>query len=466
MAELEVDKIKNFFSDSMAKVVETITETPDAITTERSETDNDGNSFKISEKKNLKNMGSDDAASGMTGSNYQGRSSDDAVNNVYPASNIFDELRLENKYKNPSDANAGFLNEPMELTTDDIKNIESSRNTQAALSELDKDIKFADGDKAAISKAGEDFMDGMGTFFETNPQLAKSATTMMGAMLLGEDFQNAMTTGFGIVQETKELEEAATEAQGQKVVEMLIENAEYINPEVLENTLNEYNFLSPAERKNIELLFGISRTKGLEVLDKERIALNKEQLLGVTTAWKDMSDAFLTKDNKPYLKEAIDRLQAYVMSKRGRMSILNLEERNTISSTISAWVRLANDGMEDSDYSTGYQKAGSMEAIYEGMHGQVRKDSDGNFVRDINVPEKYSGHNMVILETLRTKGISGLKNEEEINEWLAKKEAIFQDSVAGKGPYGALEKDDDGNLDYPEYINWLYNQVKRDFSSK
>jgi hypothetical protein len=73
---------------------------------------------------------------------------------------------------------------------------------------------------------------------------------------------------------------------------------------------------------------------------------------------------------------------------------------------------------------------------------------------------------MVILETLRTEGISGLKNEEEINEWLAKKEAIFQDSVAGKGPYGALEKDDDGNLDYPEYINWLYNQVKRDFSSK
>ena len=107
-----------------------------------------------------------------------------------------------------------------------------------------------------------------------------------------------------------------------------------------------------------------------------------------------------------------------------------------------------------------------MEAIYEGMYGQVRKDFNGNIVSDIPVPEDLAGQNMILLQTLRTEQISGLKNEEEVTDWIVKKQAIFEDSVAGKGPYGQMVEDNDGNRDYPEYITWLYNQVQRDFSQE
>ena len=347
------------------------------------------------------------------------------------------------------------------LTEEDKTELNNNSTARQMVQEYKSDIDAAGDNENLLSKASEEYNQGVNEINKINPKLAKSLFAAGAAMLMGQSFGDALATGFGVIEEAEQEKIAQDQANSEDVIKMLIDNAAYLTPAILKDTLDKYPSLSKSRRASIEKMFEISGG----VQGSINLKANLEAL---DNKWTGIINPYLKEENKLYAIENLDRLKLYVMNKKGIKNILESpEEADAINATISAWLREAEAGIKEAKGNiNGYKAAGSIEAIYEGMHGQVRYDVGGDIVHDIPVPKKYEPHNFILLETLRTEEISSLKNQKEIDEYLAKKEAIFMDSVAGVGPYGKMIKDEEGGVQYPEYVNWLYNQVQRDFGSE
>jgi len=340
------------------------------------------------------------------------------------------------------------------ISQEDIKVITSSPTGQAMAEELQADIDAADGDENILSGVVKDFNAGLDALMGYDPQLAKSLFAAMGAMLMGQSFGDAIATGFGVMEEAAMLEEAADKAAAQEVIAMLVENAPYLNDEVLMTLLKEYD-LGVEESQRIWDMWEISKLAG-----EGKKA--QQAFVDLTKRWGDL-DKYVTADNSLHMRPAIANLMGYVMPKnkaRGT-SILKDAEWGAINDTIGLWGKQVEDLIDEGwSRENAVNEVGPMEAIWEGMHGSYRYDEKGKVEKSVGIPNKEMEKlNLLAIETLRTKQLTGL-DEKDIPEYIAKKHREFMKTVAGKGPYGKQDKD--GN--YPKYIKWLYEQVLDDFT--
>jgi len=357
------------------------------------------------------------------------------------------------------------------VTAEDIAIIGASANGQSMAEEFGNDLAAANGDPAKIDAAKAEFGDGLFDLSEYDPQLAKSLFAMMGAMLMGESFGDAMATGFGVMEEAAQEEEAANKAAADEVVAMLIDNAEYLNDDVFFATLAQYN-LSNEQLKDITMKYGIAKSA----------AQNKKTATDLATAIadldkfeKDVVALYTDSDNVGAVAPKVRQLLTYVHDQLNNQAnptwILdpkNRENRDALEEAIGTYAKRYDQYTAMGEDGIGLLKtleAGGMEAIWEGQRGTVGMVDGKPAMGKVLVPESQEPLMMAITSIANIK----MKDEKKRNQYLAEKHDYWKKNVEGKKGM-AYNQDYDsviatGYLSKPEeygYLGWLYHQLQAD----
>lgn len=181
------------------------------------------------------------------------------------------------------------------VNVDDVTTINNSASGQAMAQEFQNDLAQANGDPAKIEAAKSEFESGLFDLSQYDPQLAKSLFAMMGAMLMGESFGDAMATGFGVMEEAKQEKEAADTANDQKIIEMLMDNPQYMNPDDFLAALQELGI----SEKDLPYYKSIFASKAYETNAKAALEATKKQANSIKTIKSDLIDS----DSQKYLGE-------------------------------------------------------------------------------------------------------------------------------------------------------------------
>ena len=351
------------------------------------------------------------------------------------------------------------------LNATDVQVIAQSASGTEALEELDKDIKAANGDDNLIAAAGQEFMDGISDLGEYDPQLVKSLFAMAAAMMMGESFGDAMATGFGVMEEAAMADEAADKAASEEVVQMLIDNAPYLNDENILETLKRYN-LSDEETKSILTKIGIAKTA----------AANKKIETDLATALTDvaafetlMKTTYKTKENGAVVVPAIDSFLTYASKQLNDQAtpswFLDRENGDAVERAIGMFADRYNKAFADNNY--GEMKTiqnGGIEAIWEGQRGTYSL-VDGKPMQDVKIPR----YQEALMSAMQSMLSVQFQDPNKKNLFLAEKHEFWQKNVAGKTgmPFNQSYKEIEemGFMDTEKslevgYMGWLFNQIK------
>ena len=357
------------------------------------------------------------------------------------------------------------------VNVDDVTTINNNVSGQAMAQEFQNDLAQANGDPAKIEAAKSEFESGLFDLSQYDPQLAKSLFAMMGAMLMGESFGDAMATGFGVMEEAAQEEEAANKAAADEVVAMLIDNAEYLNDDVFFATLAQYN-LSNEQLKDITMKYGIAKSA----------AQNKKTATDLATAIadldkfeKDVVALYTDSDNVGAVAPKVRQLLTYVHDQLNNQAnptwILdpkNRENRDALEEAIGTYAKRYDQYTAMGEDGIGLLKtleAGGMEAIWEGQRGTVGMVDGKPAMGKVLVPESQEPLMMAITSIANIK----MKDEKKRNQYLAEKHDYWKKNVEGKKGM-AYNQDYDsviatGYLSKPEeygYLGWLYHQLQAD----
>ena len=359
----------------------------------------------------------------------------------------------------------------LDLTTEDIAIIDASPTGQSMAQEFGNDLAAANGDPAKIDAAKAEFGDGLFDLAEYDPQLAKSLFAMMGAMLMGESFGDAMATGFGVMEEAAMEEEATNKAAADEVVALLIDNAEYLSDDVFFATLAQYN-LSDEQLKDITMKYGIAKSAA----QNKKTATNLAQALTDLNKFeKDTIALYTDSDNVGAVAPKIRQLLTYVhdqLDKQAKPTWLldpkNRENRDALEEAIGTYAKRYDQYTAMGEDGIGLLKtleAGGMEAIWEGQRGTVGMVDGKPAMGKVLIPQNQEPLMMAITAIANVK----MKDEEKRNQYLAEKHDYWKKNIEGKKGMAYNEDYDSvvatGYLSKPEeygYLGWLYHQLQAD----
>jgi len=357
------------------------------------------------------------------------------------------------------------------VTAEDIAIIGASANGQSMAEEFGNDLAAANGDPAKIDAAKAEFGDGLFDLAEYDPQLAKSLFAMMGAMLMGESFGDAMATGFGVMEEAAMEEEAANKAAADEVVALLIDNAEYLSDDVFFATLAQYN-LSDEQLKDITMKYGIAKSA----------AQNKKTATDLATALtdlnkfeKDIIALYTDSDNVGAVAPKIRQLLTYVHDQLNNqanptwlLDPKNRENRDALEEAIGTYATRYDQYVAMGDEGRGMLERlvnGGMEAIWEGQRGTVGMTDGNPAMGKVLVPESQEPLMMAITSIANIK----MPDEKKRNQYLAEQHQYWSQNIKGKQSIAYNEEYKKvvnlGFLAKPQehgYLGWLYNKIKMD----
>ena len=273
------------------------------------------------------------------------------------------------------------------VTAEDIAIIGASANGQSMAEEFGNDLAAANGDPAKIDAAKAEFGDGLFDLSEYDPQLAKSLFAMMGAMLMGESFGDAMATGFGVMEEAKQEKEAADTANDQKIIEMLMDNPQYMNPDDFLAALQELGI----SEKDLPYYKSIFASKVAET----NVKAAKEYVTLQANATKTIKSDLIKDDNSNHIDE-LNRLFSHIQNNDKDFDFSDPGQSWAVYEAFSNWEQAKRIAKEEGNDEIIMEPT----VFYENLFGLL----DANGDNTITVPQSQDNQVLqaIVKNALRT----------------------------------------------------------------
>jgi len=273
------------------------------------------------------------------------------------------------------------------VNVDDVTTINNNVSGQAMAQEFQNDLAQANGDPAKIEAAKSEFESGLFDLSQYDPQLAKSLFAMMGAMLMGESFGDAMATGFGVMEEAKQEKEAADTANDQKIIEMLMDNPQYMNPDDFLAALQELGI----SEKDLPYYKSIFASKVAET----NVKAAKEYVTLQANATKTIKSDLIKDDNSNHIDE-LNRLFSHIQNNDKDFDFSDPGQSWAVYEAFSNWEQAKRIAKEEGNDEIIMEPT----VFYENLFGLL----DANGDNTITVPQSQDNQVLqaIVKNALRT----------------------------------------------------------------
>jgi hypothetical protein len=287
----------------------------------------------------------------------------------------------------------------------------------------------AGNSKKKAAKVIAEAKEGIFDWLDYSPKMAKSVFATIAAWLMGGSLGDAIATGFGVIEEAEQLEEAEDKKNNQKIVEMLMENPEYMKEETLLSMLAQLG-ISKEDLPFYREAYNAASLKLGAANAKELIASN-------LTAIKEIRGDLISSDESD-IHDEFNRLVAAIQEEEPFFDFSDAGRNWAVYEAFSDWKKEYNMAMEEGADSVIKEPI----VFYHNLFGLY--DAEGNpgaIIIDLEDPDQRELAGMV-KNNLRII-YKNKKKADEVETGLRQK---FEKEELGKG--GGYNTEE-------EYLEWL-----------